>query len=74
MNKNMVQLKKEAAAACKSRGHKMTKWGFTIKPGGTRIVGGAVCSKCGKYVQYDTSPPPNGIDIGGDAVALSCNN
>lgn len=35
MKKTMLELKKESAAACKFRGHKMTNWGFTIKPGGT---------------------------------------
>lgn len=70
--KNAKQLKKEAMAACKIRGHKMDNWGFTIHAGGMGIKGGAVCSKCGRSVQYDTNPPPNGIEIGGEAVAVNC--
>lgn len=30
------------------------------------------CKTCGAEVHCDVSPPPNGIDIGGDAVALNC--
>ena len=65
-------LQNEAAVACKFRGHKMNNWGFTVKAGGSGIRGGAVCSRCGRGVQYDTTPPPNGIDIGGEAVAVNC--
>ena len=32
------------------------------------------CSKCGKYVVIDTRPEANGIDIGGNALALGCND
>lgn len=32
----------------------------------------SVCKGCGSYVQVDTDPAPNGIDIGGTAVALNC--
>uniref|UniRef100_A0A6H1ZGX3 Uncharacterized protein n=1 Tax=viral metagenome TaxID=1070528 RepID=A0A6H1ZGX3_9ZZZZ len=67
------ELIKEAKAACKFRGHKMGPWGFTIKAGGMGSRGGSVCKVCGKGVQYDTNPPPNGIEIGGEAVALNCN-
>jgi hypothetical protein len=66
------KLKKEGLKAAAFRGHKMENWGFTVKAGGSGIRGGAVCSKCGRGVQYDTAPPPNGIDIGGEAVALNC--
>lgn len=31
-----------------------------------------ICQTCGAYVQVDSNPPPNGIDIGGNAVALNC--
>ena len=65
-------LKEEAAAACKFRGHKMENWGFTVKAGGSGIRGGAICKLCGRGVQYDTNPPPDGIDIGGEAVAVNC--
>jgi len=32
------------------------------------------CAVCGKHCQVDTKPPPNGIDIGGPAVALGCSD
>lgn len=30
------------------------------------------CKHCNGWVQLDTNPLPNGIDIGGDALALTC--
>ncbi len=68
----MSKLRKEAESACKFRGHRMTNWGFTIKAGGSGIRGGATCKNCGRGVQYDTNPPPNGIEISGEAVAVNC--
>jgi hypothetical protein len=72
--KTYNELKKEAITACNFRGHKMGEWGFTIHAGGMGIRGGSICKKCGKGVQIDTNPPPNGIDIGGEAVSLCCKN
>jgi hypothetical protein len=68
--KKVDQLKKDLLAACKFRGHTMKSIGFTIQGG--RIRGGYTCRKCGKWAGYDTNPEPNGIDIGGEAVALGC--
>ena len=68
--KKVDQLKRDLLAACKFRGHKMKSIGFTIAGG--RIRGGYTCQKCGKWAGYDTNPEPNGIDIGGEAVALCC--
>ena len=68
----MTNLRKEADAVCKFRGHKMINWGFTLSPGGQRVQGGAICKYCGMDVSYDTKPPANGIDISGEAVALYC--
>jgi len=70
--RTVKKLKHDAAAACRFRGHKMGPWGFTIAAGGMAIRGGSICKQCSMSVQYDTSPPPNGIDIGGEAVALNC--
>ena len=30
------------------------------------------CRRCGVYLHCDTRPMPNGIDIGGSAVAIDC--
>ena len=73
MTKTMLKLKKEAAEDCKFQGHKMTRF-KTIHTDTNRIICESACSICGKWAQCDTRPPANGIDIGGDAVALSCND
>ena len=72
MNK-VDQLKRDLLASCKFRGHKMESLGFVVNPHG-RIRGGYTCEKCGKWAGYDTQPEPNGVDIGGEAVALGCND
>ena len=63
----MKRLMTEAKQSTTFRGHKMGKW--TIH---NKNVAESVCLKCGKWVQVDCSPPPNGIDIGGPAVAIGC--
>ena len=65
-------LKEDALKACKNRGHKMNKFGFAVHAAGQGIYGGSYCLRCGKAVQIDTNPAPNGIEIGGEAVALNC--
>jgi hypothetical protein len=30
------------------------------------------CRRCGAWVQVQPNPAPNGIDIGGSAVAVGC--
>jgi len=69
--KTVNKLQKEAATACSWRMHKMGPWMVTINTV-NRSCGGAICLKCNMGVQYDTKPPPNGIEIGGEAVALDC--
>jgi predicted methyltransferase len=59
-------LKLAAEVACTNRGHEMV-WHDTI--GNTNI---AECKHCEAWVQVNTSPAPNQIDIGGPAVALDC--
>lgn len=36
------------------------------------VHGIATCKVCGAYVGIDSDPWPNGIDIGGPAVAINC--
>jgi hypothetical protein len=57
----------EAKQSATFRGHKMGKW--TIH---NKNVAESVCLNCGKWVQVDCKPAPNGIDIGGPAIALGC--
>ena len=56
----------EATQAAQSRGHSIALVDWTVE--GTRAY--AECS-CGAFVQADAHPAPNGIDIGGDAVAVT---
>ena len=71
--RKLEQLKKEAREACEFRGHRMSRFSMLNKGrpnGGTWAS--AYCLVCFKTVFIDTKPLPNGIDISGEAVALSC--
>ena len=63
------KLKNEAREAAWVRGHQ------GLSPFRTQIKNELAVAECpcGAYVQVDCTPPPNGIEIGGDAVALNCN-
>jgi hypothetical protein len=63
----MRRLMLEAKDSATFRGHKMGKWKIHNKN-----VAENICLNCGKWVQVDCAPMPNGIDIGGPAVALGC--
>ncbi|MCK5608623.1 hypothetical protein KAR91_42465 [Candidatus Pacearchaeota archaeon] len=64
------RLRKEALAACRRWGHKMQLSRHTILEGRHRATWH--CLTCNMCVTVDTLPDPNGIDIGGEAVALEC--
>lgn len=64
------RLKKEVKEAAKFRGHKMGKfrtWKYSK-------IAMSVCNTCNRCVVVDLKPLPNGIEIGGEAVALNCEN
>ena len=71
------KLRRSALESAEWRGHKMWRFehyrmtwqGKLLKD---RHAGTARCKVCGAYASFDTYPPPNGIDISGDAVALNC--
>ncbi len=65
-------LKRQAQQATTWRGHSM-KWG-PIFGGATTNHGSqfGTCRNCGAEVLLTEHPAPNGIDIGGAAVALNC--
>lgn len=65
--KTLEELKNEAMESCEFRGHTMGAWHDYDE---TNSV--SKCEKCGKEVQVLTNPAPNEIDIGGEAVALGC--
>lgn len=70
----LERLKREARDAATWRGHRLTPfrtWAWrdaTTRP--TRAH--ADCRDCGRGVTVDVAPAPNGIDIGGAAVAVNC--
>lgn len=68
-------LRERAARATAARHHRM-QWSpatnLSSFLGGTRYIQMAECRWCHAHVMLDTKPPANGIDIGGEAVALNC--
>lgn len=72
------RLRQEATLAAVRRGHKLTRFarsGWRIRA--TKelpTIGLANCTNpnCRAWVLVDTRPLPNGIDLGGPAVAVGC--
>lgn len=60
-------LRIEAKEACEYRGHNMNR--FEHYASGRCL---STCKICGKAVSVIARPAPNEIDIGGEAVALTC--
>jgi len=60
----------DALAACGARGHHMGEFEKVETAG--RTIYRAACTSCGKEVDVELKPPANGIQIGGEAVALGC--
>lgn len=67
--RKIERLRIDALEACENRGHCMST--FTTYHG-QKSARLAYCLDCGMRVDIDSSPPANGIDIGGEAVALNC--
>lgn len=63
-------LRNQAEEACKSRKHTMGTWKRHSYYSDT--VEYCHCVKCDMQVVIDADPAPNGIDIGGEAVAMNC--
>ena len=66
----LKRIRREATKSCRARGHIM-EWQKPERET-NRISQTAYCARCGMMVALDTCPPPNGIDVGGAAVALHC--
>lgn len=66
------KLKQQARQSAANAGHTMGRFHTQKTDSNGRIVAEALCKKCGAYVQIDTLPPPNGIDIGGDVFGKTC--
>lgn len=67
--RKIERLKKEALSACQWRGHIMPRFKCAAHQ---PTVAFSNCRVCDMQVVVDTKPAPNGIDIGGEAVALNC--
>jgi hypothetical protein len=70
---SLTVLRQAARDAAQTRGHQLGK--FTPLRGITNTwgaVSSAECDKCGAWVQVTPKPAPNGIEIGGSAVAVGC--
>jgi hypothetical protein len=65
--RKIERLKLRANEACALRGHRMGEW-KRLKP----TTAESVCDDCNMGVVINTHPAPNDIDIGGKAVALTC--
>lgn len=65
----LENLKREAEEACRWRDHTMSRWKSSDYWPKTAT---ASCKACGASVTVQVNPPLNGIDIGGDAVAINC--
>ena len=69
--RTLAQLKKEGHRSAKMRGHTLGRWKPTSTNRQDRAAY-ATCLRCERVVYVSTHPPPNGIDLGGDAVAMNC--
>lgn len=65
--RKLERLRHEAEEACEFRGHVMKRFEHYAKG---RCL--STCKLCGKAVSVIVKPAPNEIDIGGEAVALQC--
>jgi len=65
------RLRREATESCKFRGHSIS-WGYSHFDGSSRAQQCGECIHCGKTVVIDTNPAPNGIMVGGSALAIGC--
>ena len=66
---SLVLLTAAATVASMDRGHDMV-WQH---PPVSATINNAECKVCGAWVQVNTNPAPNQIDIGGPSVAVDCN-
>lgn len=64
------RLKEEALKAMRFRGHEPSTWKRHNFYSHTVFIN--TCTRCGREAAVDLNPPPNGIDVSGEAVALGC--
>lgn len=69
---HLRRLQQEAEGSCEVRCHVLRPWSAPWRGWGGGMVSETTCSVCGRYVVVNTNPAPNDIEIGGEAVAVSC--
>jgi hypothetical protein len=71
--RKLKKLKRQAKSSAEFHGHTLGPWKSNlIFPTRTRAVELSICIHCGEWVAVDTRPLPNGINVGGTAVAMEC--
>jgi hypothetical protein len=65
---SLKTLKFRAIESCEFRGHQMSAWA----DGSDGKFSECECTVCGAWVLAETDPLPNGVDVGGPAVAVFC--
>ncbi len=68
--RKIERLKQETRQAAKFRGHTLGKFRNFDLNGSPAAY--AECTVCGKWVQVETRPAPNSIEVGGPAIAVGC--
>ena len=66
----LSRLRLEAIESTDFRGHNMSRFEHSGAAGRRQAV--AKCETCGKFAFIEERPAANGIEIGGQAVALGC--
>ena len=66
------RLRGEARRGAAWRGHRLGRFSPLLPSTGRGGYSEATCTACGAAVRIDTAPAANSIDVGGEAVAVSC--
>ncbi len=70
----LEMLKEKAERSAEFHGHALGPWNPNlILPSRTRAVEPSIFIYCGEWVEVDTYPLPDGLNIGGTAVAVERN-
>jgi len=70
MTTKAQRLRQEALTACWRHAHNMSPFSWKRRTNGVSAI--SRCETCGAEAYIDTNPAPNGIDVGGSAVAVNC--
>ena len=70
MGNTTRRLRKGARKSAKARGHQLGRFS-PLSGSGWNISSYSLCVVCGREASVSPTPPPNGIDISGEAVALN---